>query len=129
MNQPSSIGVNHKGFSQHLIARFHLQMVRSQFEYGLTINIFTSARIIKFENDQKHCLRTILGGSSRSSVNMMLHLVRLPIMKKRINTLRTQFLLCSLYLPERYIPLSSAKLHQAVFWLGNRIMRTLFTVR
>jgi hypothetical protein len=129
MNQLSSIGVNHKDFSQRLITRFYLQMVRSQFEYGLAINIFTSAQIIKFENDQKHCLRTIFGGSSRSSVDMMLHLVRLPTMKKRINTLRTQFLLRSLYLPERYIPLSSAKLHQVVFWLRNRSMRTLFTVR
>jgi hypothetical protein len=100
MNQISSIGVNPKDFINLLAARFYSQIVRPQFEYGLVINTFTSAQIIQLENTQKHCLRTIFGISLRSSINVVLYLVKLPTMKERINILQAQFLLRSLYLPD-----------------------------
>jgi hypothetical protein len=88
MNQFSSIGVNPKDFSRLPAARFYSQMMRSQSEYGLAINTFTSAQSIQRENTQKHCLRTIFGGSSYSFVNIIMDLINPPTMKERINILK-----------------------------------------
>ncbi|KAG1519959.1 hypothetical protein G6F51_014755 [Rhizopus arrhizus] len=89
MNQFSSINVNPKDFSRLPAARFYLQMMRSQSEYGLAINTFTSAQAIQRENTQKHCLRTIFGGSSYSFVNIIMDLINPLTMKERINILKT----------------------------------------
>ncbi|EIE83594.1 hypothetical protein RO3G_08299 [Rhizopus delemar RA 99-880] len=100
MNQLSSIGINPKGFSPLLATRFYTQIVRAQLEYGLAINKITSLLAKKLEDAQNICLRRIFGGSSRSSVKVMLHLTKLPTMQERIYILQAQFLLRSLTLPD-----------------------------
>jgi hypothetical protein len=100
MNQLSSIGINPKGFSPLLATRFYTQIVRAQLEYGLAINKITSLLAKKLEDAQNICLRRIFGGSSRSSVKVMLHLTKLPTMQERTYILQSQFLLRSLTLPD-----------------------------
>ncbi|KAG1539847.1 hypothetical protein G6F47_007244 [Rhizopus delemar] len=100
MNQLSSIGINPKGFSPLLATRFYIQIVRAQLEYGLAINKITSLLAKKLEDAQNICLRRIFGGSSRSSVKVMLHLTKLPTMQERTYILQAQFLLRSLTLPD-----------------------------
>ncbi|KAG1150279.1 hypothetical protein G6F37_000107 [Rhizopus arrhizus] len=85
MNQMTAIGVNSTGFDRLLSARFYYQIVRPQLEYGLVISA---------------CLRRIFGGSPRSSVKVMLHLINQPTMKERIHILQTKFLLRSLDVPD-----------------------------
>lgn len=76
MNQITAIGVNSKGFNRLLSVRFYIQMVRAQMEYGLAVSVLNLGHLKKLESCQNECIRRISGGSSRSSVNVMLHLVQ-----------------------------------------------------
>lgn len=100
MNQLSSIGLNPKGFNTLLATRFYTQIVRAQLEYGLAINKITSFLAKKLENAQSICIHRIFGGSSQSSVKVILHLTKLPTMQEHPYILHAQFLLQSLTLPD-----------------------------
>lgn len=100
MNQLSSIDLNPKGFNTLLAIRFCTQIIRVQLEYGLAINKITLFLAKKLEDAQNLCLPRIIGGSSQSSVKVMLHLTKLPTMQVRTYTLQAQFLLRSLTLPD-----------------------------
>lgn len=100
MNQLTMIGLNPNGFGQLIATRFYKQIVRAQLEYGLAISKVTSLLSDKLEDAQNICLRSIFGGSSRSSIKVMLHLAKLPTMTERIHILQAQFLLRSLSLPD-----------------------------
>ncbi|KAG1046647.1 hypothetical protein G6F43_010877 [Rhizopus delemar] len=52
------------------------------------------------ESCQNQCLRRIFGGGSRSSTQVMLHLVNQPSMKNRVHILQAKFILRSLNLPD-----------------------------
>jgi hypothetical protein len=94
-----SIGVNPAGFSRLLSTRFYAHIVRSQLEYGLTINRFTSTQLKALEDVQDTCIRKIYGARGMSSTQVVLHLAKLPLMKERVHILQAQFLFRSLHLP------------------------------
>ncbi|EIE90659.1 hypothetical protein RO3G_15370 [Rhizopus delemar RA 99-880] len=76
MDEMAMIGVNPADFDRLLSVRFSTQIVRPQFEYGLAIS------------------------GSRSSTQVMLHLVNQPSMKNRVHILQAKFILRSLNLPD-----------------------------
>ncbi|KAG0806421.1 hypothetical protein G6F17_013959 [Rhizopus arrhizus] len=100
MNQMTAIGVNSTGFNKLLSVRFYSQIVRPQLEYGLAISAVKYKDFQKLESCQNQCLRQIFGGSPRSSVKVMLHLVNQPTMKERTHILQAKFLLRSTNTPE-----------------------------
>jgi hypothetical protein len=100
MNQLSTIGLNSKGFSQLLATCFYKQIVRTQLDYGLAINKIPSYQLDKLEHAQNTCPRRIFGGSSRSSINVMLQLTKFRTIKERTYILQAQFLLRTLSLPD-----------------------------
>ncbi|KAG1507995.1 hypothetical protein G6F47_008715 [Rhizopus delemar] len=85
MNEMAVIGVNPAGFDRLLSVRFYTQIVRPQLEYSLAISM---------------CLRRIFGGGSRSSTQLMLHLVNQSSMKNRVHILQAKFILRSLNLSD-----------------------------
>jgi len=99
MNQLSTIGLNPSGFRTLLSTRFYSQIIRSQLEYGLAICRTTKYVNDQLEKAQNKCIRRIFGGSSTSSIKVMLHLTKLPTMTERAQQLQAQFLLRSLNLP------------------------------
>ncbi|EIE76949.1 hypothetical protein RO3G_01653 [Rhizopus delemar RA 99-880] len=100
MNQLAAIGLNSKGFPPLLACRFYSQMVRAQLDYGLAISPLTTKFIHQLDTFQNQCIRRIFGGHSRSSVQVMLHLVNLPSMRTRIAALQAQYLFRSTHLPD-----------------------------
>ncbi|KAG1578780.1 hypothetical protein G6F48_011664 [Rhizopus delemar] len=52
-----------------------IDIVRPQLEYGLAISAVKSRELQKIESCQNQCLRRIFGGTSRSSIKVMLHLL------------------------------------------------------
>ncbi|KAG1510472.1 hypothetical protein G6F53_006656 [Rhizopus delemar] len=100
MNQMTAIGVNSTGFDRLLSARFYCQIVRPQLEYGLAISAVKYREFQQLESCQNQCLRRIFGGSRRSSVKVMLHLINQPTMKERTHILQMKFLLRSLNVPD-----------------------------
>ncbi|KAG0926567.1 hypothetical protein G6F28_012981 [Rhizopus arrhizus] len=92
MNQLAAIGLNSKGFPPLLACRFYSQMVRAQLDYGLAISPLTTKLIHQLDTFQNQCIRRIFGGHSRSSVQVMLHLVNLPSMRTRVAVLQAQYL-------------------------------------
>jgi hypothetical protein len=100
MNQLTSIGVNPKGFDRLLSIRFYTQIVRPQLEYGLAISIPSSRVFRQLESCQNTCIRRIFGGSNRSSVKVMLHLVKQPSMKDRVSLLQARFIFRAIDLPD-----------------------------
>ncbi|KAG1142020.1 hypothetical protein G6F38_008019 [Rhizopus arrhizus] len=74
MNQMTAIGVNSTGFEKLTSTRFYSQIVRPQLEYGLAISAVKCRELQKIESCQNQCLRRIFGGTSRSSIKVMLHL-------------------------------------------------------
>ncbi|KAG1139832.1 hypothetical protein G6F37_001288 [Rhizopus arrhizus] len=67
-------------------------MVRAQMEYGLAVSVLNHGHLKKLESCQNECIRRISGGSSRSSVNFMLHLIQQPSMTDRVSILQANFL-------------------------------------
>lgn len=100
MNQMAVIGVNSTGFDRLVSPRFYCQMVRPRLEYGLAILQIKHKNFQRLESCQNQCLRRIFGGSFRSSVKVMLHLINQPIMKECTHILQTKFLLRSLDVPD-----------------------------
>ncbi|CEP16609.1 hypothetical protein [Parasitella parasitica] len=100
MNQIAIIGVNAKGFNHLLFIRFHVQMIRSQLEYGLAISTLSIGHLKKLEACQTECNSRIFGDSHRSSPKVMMHLVQQPSMTDRARILQTKFLIRSLQLPD-----------------------------
>lgn len=99
MNMLTSIGVNPTGFSKLLSSRFYAQIVRSQMEYSLAINLFSNSQLRRLEDTQNKCIQKIYGAHDRSSTKVMLHLAKLPTMNERVRILQAQFLFRSLYVP------------------------------
>ncbi|KAG1180848.1 hypothetical protein G6F36_010293 [Rhizopus arrhizus] len=100
MNEMAMIGVNPAGFDRLLSVRFYTQIVRPQLEYGLAISMVKYREFQTIESCQNQCLRRIFGGGSRSSTQVMLHLVNQPSMKNRVHILQAKFILRSLNLPD-----------------------------
>ncbi|KAG1046605.1 hypothetical protein G6F43_010916 [Rhizopus delemar] len=100
MNKMAMIGVNPACFDRLLFVRFYTQIVRPQFEYGFAISMVKYREFQTIECCQNQCLRRILGGGSRSSTQVMLHLVNQPSMKNRVHILQAKFILRSLNLPD-----------------------------
>ncbi|CEG69911.1 hypothetical protein RMATCC62417_05902 [Rhizopus microsporus] len=100
MSQLSAIGVHPKGFSPLLGTHFYSHIVRVQLEYDLAITKITTFLNKQLEDAQNACLRRIFGDSHTSSTTVMLHISKLPTMQERAYALQSQFLLCSLALPE-----------------------------
>ncbi|KAG1152166.1 hypothetical protein G6F37_001390 [Rhizopus arrhizus] len=100
MNQMTVIGVNSTGFDKLTSTRFYSQIVRPQFEYGLIISAVKFKEPQKIESCQNQCLRRIFGGTSRSSIKVMLHLVNQPTMKERTHILQAKFLLRTIDTPD-----------------------------
>ncbi|KAG1270861.1 hypothetical protein G6F66_013716 [Rhizopus arrhizus] len=100
MNQLAAIGLNSKGFPPLLACRFYSQMVCAQLDYGLAISPLTTKLIHQLDTFQNQCIRRIFGGHSRSSVQVMLHLVNLPSMRTRVAVLQAQYLFRSTHLPD-----------------------------
>ncbi|KAG0905391.1 hypothetical protein G6F33_012202 [Rhizopus arrhizus] len=100
MNQFAAIGLNSKGFPPLLACRFYSQMVRAQLDYGLAISPLTTKLIHQLDTFQNQCIRRIFSGHSRSSVQVMLHLVNLPSMRTRVAVLQAQYLFRSTHLPD-----------------------------
>ncbi|KAG1503089.1 hypothetical protein G6F46_000715 [Rhizopus delemar] len=100
MNAMAMIGVNPAGFDRLLSVRFYTQIVRPQLEYGLAISMVKYREFQTIESCQNQCLRRIFGGGSRSSTQVMLHLVNQPSMKNRVHILQAKFILRSLNLPD-----------------------------
>ncbi|CEP12244.1 hypothetical protein [Parasitella parasitica] len=75
-------------------------MIRSQLEYGLAISLITNKLIQHLDVFQNQCIRRIFGGHSKSSAQVMLHLVNLPSMQTRVATLQAQYLFRGSYLPD-----------------------------
>lgn len=100
MNQLAAIGLNSKGFPPLLACRFYSQMVRFQLDYGLAISPISAKLTQQLETFQNQCFRRIFGGHSRSSVEVMLHLVNLPTMKTRVAVRQVQHLFRFTLLPE-----------------------------
>ncbi|KAG0931031.1 hypothetical protein G6F32_011815 [Rhizopus arrhizus] len=100
MSQMTVIGVNSTGFDKLTSTRFYSQIVRPQFEYGLAISAVKFRELQKIESCQNQCLRRIFGGTSRSSIKVMLHLVNQPTMKERTHILQAKFLLRTIDTPD-----------------------------
>ncbi|CEP20197.1 hypothetical protein [Parasitella parasitica] len=100
MNQLTAIGLNSNGFPPLLACRFYSQMIRSQLAYGLAISPITNRLIQQLDVFQNQCIRRIFGGHSKSSAQVMLHLVNLPSMRTRVATLQAQYLFRGSYLPD-----------------------------
>ncbi|KAG1147073.1 hypothetical protein G6F37_011848 [Rhizopus arrhizus] len=76
----TAIGVNSTGFDKLTSTRFYSQIVRPQLEYGLAISAVKCRELQKIESCQSQCLRRIFGGgTSRSSIKVMLHLTTSPL--------------------------------------------------
>lgn len=88
LNQLTAIGLNSKGFPPLLASRFYSQMVQSQLDYGLAISPLSNNLIHQLDAFQNQCIRRIFGGHSKSSAQVMLHLVNLPSMRSRVAILQ-----------------------------------------
>ncbi|KAI7907909.1 uncharacterized protein BX663DRAFT_14574 [Cokeromyces recurvatus] len=82
-----------------LISRAY-SITRPQPEYGIAISLLSAKDIQQLESCQNTCIRRIFGGSSRSSVQVMLHMVNQPLMKVRVSILQAQFVFCAIDLPD-----------------------------
>ncbi|KAI7907683.1 uncharacterized protein BX663DRAFT_528432 [Cokeromyces recurvatus] len=87
----NGVALCHKGFDRLLATHFYTQIVRPQLEYGLAISLLSAKDIQQLESCQNTCIRRIFGGSSQSSVKVMLHMVNQPSMKVRVSILQAQF--------------------------------------
>ncbi|KAI7904529.1 uncharacterized protein BX663DRAFT_530093 [Cokeromyces recurvatus] len=78
---PVKVALCHKGFDRLLATHFYTQIVRSQLEYGLAISLLSAKDMQQLESCQNICIRRVFGGSSQSSVKVILHMVNQPSMK------------------------------------------------
>ncbi|KAI7902550.1 uncharacterized protein BX663DRAFT_435651, partial [Cokeromyces recurvatus] len=83
-----------KGFDRLLATHFCTEIVRPQLEYGLAISLPSAKNIQQLESCQNTCIRRIFGGSSQSSVKVMLHMVNQPSMKVRCPSCRPNSFPC-----------------------------------
>ncbi|KAG1470506.1 hypothetical protein G6F56_002649 [Rhizopus delemar] len=100
MNQIAAIGLSSKGFPPLLACHFYSQMIRAQLDYGLAISPLTTKFIHQLDTFRNQCIGRIFGGHSRSSAQIMLHLVNLPSMRTRVAVLQAQYLFRSTNLPD-----------------------------
>ncbi|KAG1473597.1 hypothetical protein G6F56_000868 [Rhizopus delemar] len=100
MNQLAAIDLSSKGFPPLLACHFYSQMIRAQLDYGLAISPLTIKFIHQLDTFQNQCIRRIFGGHSKSSAQIMLHLVNLPSMRTRVAVLQAQYLFRSINLPD-----------------------------
>ncbi|KAG1442083.1 hypothetical protein G6F46_013155 [Rhizopus delemar] len=100
MNEMAMIGVNPAVFDRLLFVRFYTQIMCPQLEYGLAISMVKYREFQTIESCQNQCLHRIFWGGSRSSTQVMLHLVNQPSMKNRVHILQAKFILRSLNLPD-----------------------------
>ncbi|CEP13088.1 hypothetical protein [Parasitella parasitica] len=100
MNQLAAIGLNSNGFPSLLACRFYSQMIRSQLDYGLAISPINNKLIQQLDVFRNQCIRRIFDGHSKSSAQVMLHMVNLPYMRTRVATLQAPYLFRSSYLPD-----------------------------
>lgn len=99
MNQLAAIGLNFKGFPPLLAYHFYSQMVRAQLDCGIAISPLATILIHRFDTFQNPCIRRIFGGHSKSSVQVMVHIVNLPPMRTRVAVLRARYLFRSTQVP------------------------------
>ncbi|ORE03879.1 hypothetical protein BCV72DRAFT_337682 [Rhizopus microsporus var. microsporus] len=99
MNLLTSIGFNLSGFSRLLSIRFYAHIVRSQLEYGLAINRFTSTQLKALENVQNRCICKICDARGKAFTKVMLHLAKLPLMTERVHIFQAHLLFRSPHLP------------------------------
>jgi hypothetical protein len=85
MNVLMSIGFNPAGFSRLLSTRFYAHIVRSQLEYGLATDHFTSTQLKALEDVQDRYIRKIYDVHGKASTKVMLHLAKLPLMTEQVH--------------------------------------------
>ncbi|KAI7904435.1 uncharacterized protein BX663DRAFT_530474 [Cokeromyces recurvatus] len=79
-----------QGFDRLFATRFYTQIVRPQLKYSLAISLLSAKDMQQLEPCQNICIRRIFGGSSRSSVKVILHMINQPSMKVRVSVLQAQ---------------------------------------
>lgn len=99
MAQLNSIGANRAGFALRLSARLYATFIRPKAEYGLAIIRLKKKESKALEAIQDKCLRMMYGGHPTSSTMVLRHMVNLPSMAFRSDTLITKFCWRAAYLP------------------------------
>jgi hypothetical protein len=100
MAQLNSIGANRAGFTLRLSARLYATFIRPKAEYGLAIVRLKKKESKALESTQDKCLRMMYGGHPTSSTMVLRHMVNLPSMAFRSDTLVTKFCWRAASLPE-----------------------------
>ncbi|KAJ1966871.1 hypothetical protein IWQ62_002200, partial [Dispira parvispora] len=94
------IGANRSGFSFLLSSRLYASFVRPKVEYGLAITRLLSKDYKALERIQDTCLRMIFGGHRAASTMVFIHLVNLPSLRFRADTLVLKYCRRASSLPE-----------------------------
>ncbi|KAI8887887.1 hypothetical protein K501DRAFT_292025 [Backusella circina FSU 941] len=89
--QLNSIGANRAGFLLRLSARLYATFIRPKAEYGLAVVRLKAKECKALESTQNKCFRMMYGGHPTSSTMVLRHMVNLPSMSFRADTLVTKY--------------------------------------
>lgn len=124
----TSVGVHRNGFSLLLCARLYKMFIRPKIEYGIAICNLNSVTIKSFEKLQDRLVGMFIGSTHTAVAK---HILVIPGMVHRYNSLVTRYALRSRYLPDdSLVVLLSKSLRYCRLNAGlknNRLYRTLPT--